>query len=203
MTCTAHRVEQWGARHLADHEAIADAGGTAKLRGKGVTSPGPLAGLMTLELTQIDADFVKAWLGKEAAKRATRADLAFRLFRAFVAWCETVPEYKAIVSPNAFDTRIAKDVLPRKSVKQDCLQREQLKAWFAAVRAIENPTVAAYLQILLLTGARRRSLADLRCCAGCLAGVAGQGVMLDELALSGVHGEGRMRYSQLSHRNIG
>jgi integrase len=42
------------------------------------------------------------------------------------------------------------------------LSREQLPAWFAAVRQIGNPVASAYLQILLLTGARRRELSELR-----------------------------------------
>ncbi|MFO1380562.1 MAG: tyrosine-type recombinase/integrase [Chitinivorax sp.] len=40
--------------------------------------------------------------------------------------------------------------------------REQLPGWFAAVRQISNPVIAAYLQGLLLTGARREELAGLR-----------------------------------------
>ena len=46
--------------------------------------------------------------------------------------------------------------------KNDYIQREQLKAWFAHVRQIQNPTIAAYLQCLLLTGARREELAELK-----------------------------------------
>jgi len=56
---------------------------------------------------------------------------------------------------------MARDELPKKSAKDDCLQREQLPAWFAAVRQIQNPVIAAYLQTLLLTGARREELAGL------------------------------------------
>jgi integrase len=51
--------------------------------------------------------------------------------------------------------------LPKKQAKRDVLQREQLAAWFAAVRRLDNPVVSAYLQILLLTGARREELAGL------------------------------------------
>ena len=39
-------------------------------------------------------------------------------------------------------------------VKQDALLREQLPVWFTAVQQIGNQTISAYLQILLLTGAR-------------------------------------------------
>lgn len=48
------------------------------------------------------------------------------------------------------------------SGSEGCLQREQLPLWFAAVRQINNPVIAAYLQGLLLTGARREELAGLR-----------------------------------------
>jgi hypothetical protein len=57
---------------------------------------------------------------------------------------------------------MARDELPKKSAKDDCLQREQLPAWFAAVRQIQNPVIAAYLQTALLTGARREEVAGLQ-----------------------------------------
>ncbi len=44
----------------------------------------------------------------------------------------------------------------------DCLQKEQLKIWFSAVRSLNNPIASAYLQVLLLTGARREEIASLR-----------------------------------------
>jgi integrase len=54
---------------------------------------------------------------------------------------------------------MSKENLPKQKAKTDCLQREQVPAWFAAVRKIKNPTIANYLQALLLTGARREELA--------------------------------------------
>jgi integrase len=47
-------------------------------------------------------------------------------------------------------------------LKHDLLQREQLAAWFREVRKIGNPVIAAYLQTLLLIGARREEVAALR-----------------------------------------
>lgn len=44
----------------------------------------------------------------------------------------------------------------------DCLQKEQLKSWFMAVRQLNNPVASAYLQVLLLTGARREEISSLR-----------------------------------------
>lgn len=56
---------------------------------------------------------------------------------------------------------MARQNLPKKQAKRDVLQREQLEAWFAAVRGLDNPVISAYLQTLLLTGARREELAGL------------------------------------------
>lgn len=42
------------------------------------------------------------------------------------------------------------------------MRRAQIKPWFEAVRKINNPVISAYLQGLLLTGARRNELATLR-----------------------------------------
>jgi integrase len=53
--------------------------------------------------------------------------------------------------------------LPAKNAKSsDCLQREQLPLWFESVRELANPVQSAYLQSLLLTGARRRELGSLK-----------------------------------------
>lgn len=49
-----------------------------------------------------------------------------------------------------------------KPKQNDHLQREQLANWFTYVRQIQNPVIGAYLQCLLLTGARREELAELK-----------------------------------------
>jgi hypothetical protein len=67
-----------------------------------------------------------------------------------------------IGDPRTWTRSAARDELPKKSAKIDCLQREQLPAWFTAVRQIQNPVIAAYLQTALLTGARRDEVAGIR-----------------------------------------
>jgi integrase len=62
------------------------------------------------------------------------------------------------VDVNVCGRRIARE-LPRSRPKTGSLQREQLATWFAAVKKLSNPVIANYLQILLLTGARREELA--------------------------------------------
>ena len=42
------------------------------------------------------------------------------------------------------------------------MQKSQLATWFSAVRGLSNPVISAYLQGLILTGARREELAELR-----------------------------------------
>lgn len=161
------RRPQWSARYLADHEAVCTEGGTPRTRGRrpgesDTKQPGALRPLLLLPLNQIDADRVREWLRGEAARRPTHAAMVFRLLRAFINWCSDRPEYRDQVHTNACAARLAKDELPKKKAKDDCLQREQLPAWFTAVKQLGNPVVSAYLQALLLTGARREEMAWVR-----------------------------------------
>lgn len=156
------RRHKWSERHLADHHNLAHAGGD-KVEGRNrVSEAGALAVLMPLRLAEIDAERVKTWLRDETVRRSTQAALAFRLLRAFLNWCSDTPDYRGIAGVDACQARIAKDILPKKVAKTDCLQQEQLSAWFAAVRAIGNPVISAYLQTLLLIGSRREELAWLK-----------------------------------------
>ncbi len=154
--------DKWGVRHFADHMKLAHRGGEQRLRGQGVTQPGVLAGLLDLKLVEITAERLEQWLKGEARLRSTQAALGLRLFRAFLNWCDVKPAYRGLIEANIKTSRVARNVLPKRAAKSDCLQREQLASWFTEVRAISNPTISAYLQILLLTGARREELANLQ-----------------------------------------
>lgn len=153
---------RWSERHYADHERLAQAGGEPKKRGKGVTVAGPMAALMSLKLSNLTADTVAAWLETESQTRPTNAEQSYRKLRAFIRWCNDKPIYTGLVPSNAYASRAVRAAVPRTNAKGDCLQREQLPAWFAAVRQIRNPVISAYLQALLLTGARREEMAGLR-----------------------------------------
>lgn len=157
------RKHKWSPRHLLDHEHVTNAGGQPRKRGAGMTEPGPLAALMGLQMTDLTAPRIEAWLKVETTKRPTYAALAYRLLRAFVRWSAGHPDYAAVTNLDAVGTRIAKDHVPSVRAKEgDCLQREQLKPWFDAVRKIGNPVISAYLQGLLLTGSRREELAGVK-----------------------------------------
>ena len=161
------RRPKWGAHMIHDHERVSRAGGAAYTRGPRTTAddtkqPGILRPLLALPLDQLDGERVRAWLVEEAARRPTHAALAFRLLRGFLNWCASRPEYADLISADACAARSVRDEIPKKRVKDDCLQREQLQAWFEKVRAIPNPVIATFLQTSLLVGARREEVAGLR-----------------------------------------
>ena len=160
------RRQHWGERHFQDHEKLAHAGGEAAkrgTRGRGVTIAGPLYPLMAMRLQDLTAPVIEAWASEQAKTRPTPARLSWRLLRAFLAWCTEHPAFSAVVpAQNPAKTRRTREALGKAGVKQDALLREQLRAWFAAVLNIGNPAISAYLQTLLLTGARPGEVLELR-----------------------------------------
>jgi len=159
----AHHERRWGARHMADHINLSQAGGEKKKRGKGETVQGVLHPLLQLRMKDITADVLTAWQAKEAETRANNARQGFEMFRAFWRWCASRTEYAGTIDTAAVEDRDVRAEVPtRKSKRFDVLQRAHLPAWFAAVRGLGNPVISAYLQGLLLTGARREELAGLK-----------------------------------------
>ena len=160
------RRPHWGERHHADHVKLVQAGGEVSkrgTRGRGVTVAGPLHPLMGLALRDLTAPVIEAWAAREAQTRPTSARLAWRCLKAFLSWCAEQPEYAPVLpSVNPAKTKKAREALGKAGVKQDALLKEQLPAWFAAVQQIQNPIAAAYLQVLVLTGARPGEVLGLR-----------------------------------------
>ena len=158
----AARKPLWSELHIRDHEKIMQPGGKPRARSKKLTEPGSLASLAEIRLVDLTPELVTEWARAEAVIRPTRARLALRLLRAFLSWCGRHPTYKTIVTSNPAQNNDARESLGKAKVKHDVLQREQLVAWFKAVKQIQNPIISAYLQTLLLTGARREEIASLR-----------------------------------------
>lgn len=161
------RRPAWGDRHSKMHELLAAPGGVKKKRGKGLTKPGPLRALMPLRLEEITSERVSSWLTLESKKRPTNAAQSYRLLRTFVQWCsdyekDGVRPYRGIVPADACSSNSVRKAVPGSNVKKDVLELGQLAAWFAAVQGLNNRTISAYLQVLLLTGARRNELARLK-----------------------------------------
>lgn len=156
------RKPYWSERHYHDHVVDMQAGGEQRKRSPKLTEPGPLAPLATTRLIDLTPERVEAWAKEQAAKRPTRARLSLRLLKVFLFWCANHASYKNIVVTNAAQSKAARESLGKAKPKNDVLQREQLPAWFTAIRRMQNRVIGAYLQTLLLTGARRNELAALR-----------------------------------------
>jgi integrase len=161
----SNRKHQWGDRHLYDHEDMVRKGGGLITRGlrkdqSNIKKAGILREVLSLPLNKITREVVLAWVKREVKDRPSRARIALSALKAFITWCGDNPKYKAVVNLDACD-RVSRE-LPPKKAKTDCLQREQLGVWFDAVKKISNPVISAYLQILLLTGARRNELSTLK-----------------------------------------
>ncbi|QHE76144.1 tyrosine-type recombinase/integrase [Hydrogenophaga sp. PBL-H3] len=154
----AERRPHWGELHLRDHLIKASPGGEpSKRRGQTdrKTQPGPLAALMPMRLSSLDSTAIESWAAAEGKTRPSSARLAWRLLSVFLRWCAEQQQYAGIVpTQNPAKSRKAREALGKAGVKSDVLTREQLSAWFGQVRQIQNPCIAAYLQMLLLTGAR-------------------------------------------------
>ncbi len=160
------RRPHWGDLHYRDHIDKSKAGGLPSGRrggGKQLTKPGPLAELMPLALKDLNQATIEAWAVKEGKSRASSARLAWRLLTVFLTWCAEQPAYRGLLPPkNPAKTKKAREALGKPGSKSDVLQREQLAAWFTAVKQLPNPVIAACLQLMLLTGARPGEVLSLR-----------------------------------------
>lgn len=156
------KAAKWSERNYLDHVRYADVGGTPRKRGGGVMDPGPLASLRPLKLTELTGERIAQWLDCHKTERPTMAALCFRMLRAFLRWTARRAEYRGLVPAESYLDDAVKDALPKAKVKTDALQREQLAPWFKAVRSMPNRVISAYLQGVLITGARREELAGLK-----------------------------------------
>lgn len=156
------RKPYWGSRHYDDHVDAMQTGGVQRTRSHKLTEPGTLVSLAAVRLVDLTTVRVAEWAKVEGEKRPGRARLANRLLTVFLTWCAEYPAYRDIVEGNPAKNKSIREMLGRPQRKNDALQREQLQVWFAAVKQIENPVLTAYLQTLLLTGARTNELTALR-----------------------------------------
>jgi integrase len=159
----AERRPHWGERNYADHLNMTHEGGKARKRLAGVaTKPGPLAPIMAMRLVDLDAKAVETWAIEEAKTRPARVRLALRLLKAFLRWAAAESDLSDKVEPAAASAKKAREAAGKAKPKDDVLERGQLSAWFGAVIGIPNAVTAAYVQTLLLTGARPGEVLALR-----------------------------------------
>lgn len=157
------RRPYWRPLTYRDHAKIIAQGGQPRANRRGVkTVPGALAALAGMRLAALDSDVIQAWAAKEAKTRPSQTRLALRMLKAFLRWASLERDLKGKVDPTAADGKKLREVAGKPGVRKDYLQREQLATWFEHVRQIPNPVISAYLQCLLLTGARREEMARLK-----------------------------------------
>lgn len=160
---SAKTKRSYSTRYVSDHINLSSRGGENKKRGQGPTSAGPLASFLDQPLSELTPDNIAAWLSTERQNRPTVTAHAYRLLRAFIKWLNYQKKYQGIITDDfAQDHNVRKMVPVSASKAGDCLQKEQLKNWFKSVRQLDNSVASAYLQVLLLTGARREEIASLR-----------------------------------------
>jgi integrase len=156
------RRNAWKPRYVSDLHKAASLGGEPKKRGKGVTKPGHLASLMPLSLASIDQDVIREWYSYEASTAPIQAARAVAMFSGFLGWCATKKDLRSLVNRDAARASELGDVLPGVNKRRDALEIDQLAAWFIGTDKLQSRTARAYLQALVLTGARREELAGLR-----------------------------------------
>ncbi|HMH29041.1 MAG TPA: integrase family protein [Steroidobacteraceae bacterium] len=159
------RANRWGTKYRAQHAALSQLGGEPKKKGGGpkLTKPGVLAPLMQVRLKDMTATILTALIKDEVLRRRGMAREAFLLFRTFWRWCAKREEYKFIIDAMIINDEDLRAEVPKKKNKRfDVLERSHLRPWFAAVRKLENPVLRAFLQTLILTGARLDEMASLQ-----------------------------------------
>lgn len=161
------RSPKWGDHYRRTHTLAVIEGGKPITRGRkksqgDKTLPGMMYPLLSVRLADLDVKRVKAWLAECNARGPTQAALMFRVLRAFLNWCGEHDQYAKVIHADACSPREVREDVQSAKARAGAIQREQLPLWFDAVRKAGNPVMAAYLQTVLLTGARRGELLALK-----------------------------------------
>ena len=159
---SAKTKRPYSPRYLADHIRLSDRGGNVRKVGGGLTIAAPLAFFLDLPLSEISPVLITEWLTRERQTRPTVTANAYRILRTFLKWVNDHKLYQGIIPSDITQDRNVRKMVPVSASKaDDCLQKEQLEGWFAEVKRLSNPVISTYLQVLLLTGARREEIASL------------------------------------------
>lgn len=122
-----------------------------------------MADWLNMAVTKIDAAMVMVRYKKIATSSSgtAQATSAMRALRSIFNFA--VPTYgKEVIAENPVLSLTAKRAWIRDKAKTDHLREHEVKAFVLALRALENPVMAAYLEFILLTGARRSEAALLK-----------------------------------------
>ena len=157
----------WGDKHKEHLKHFLQKGGELIKRGRmpnksNKKRAGILYPLMKEKLSDLNEDIISSWLREQSLTAPTSTAKAYSVLRAFINWCTEKNKYKTIIKSDVLKSSVVKNnLITPKSKKNDCLRKAQLAPWFKEVRNISNPIISAYLQCLVLTGARRNELTTL------------------------------------------
>ncbi len=155
------RKDAWKPGYRASLDVMAAPGGVSKKRGQGLTRPGPIYPLMALALGDVTEDALQLWFEREAKAGRHQAARALMMFRGFLRWCASRPEYRKLIDRDAGKAPAILENLPSNTKRTDAIEAAQLPGWWQGVEQLNNRTASAYLKALVLTGARKEELAGL------------------------------------------
>jgi integrase len=114
-------------------------------------------------LTKIDAGMVSARYRDIASSSSGKAQASsvMRFLRSLMNFAQATYG-KTVLPENPVAVLTARREWLRDNVKTDHLRSHEIKPFLQAVRTLPNPTMAAYIEFLLLTGARRREGSQLK-----------------------------------------
>jgi len=157
------RQPYWGKRHHWDHLQLCKEASVLKKGSKRKSVEGPIHPMMQMRLVDISTPYLETWAKQQAKTRPTSARLSWRCLKAFFNWCLEDEKYSRLLNnSNPAKSNKIREYLGKPKAKKDVLLKEQLPFWFDAVRKIPNPVVSAYIQILLLTGARPGEVLEMK-----------------------------------------
>jgi integrase len=155
------RKDAWKPGYRASLDVMAAPGGVKKVRGQGLTRPGPIFPLMALALGDVTEDALQIWFEREALAGKHQAARALMMFRGFLRWCAARPEYRKLIDRDAGKAPAILENLPSNTKRTDAIEAAQLPGWWQGVEQLNNRTASVYLKALVLTGARKEELAGL------------------------------------------
>lgn len=133
------RREAWKPRYRLDLERMAAVGGVKKVRGIGLTRPGPLHPLMALPLASVTEEVLLDWYQSEAESGKHQAARALMMFRGFLRWCASRLEYRQMTDREAGRAPAILDALPSNTKRTDALEAAQVPDWWTAVEELGKP----------------------------------------------------------------
>jgi integrase len=117
---------------------------------------------MAHRLIDVTPDLTREWFTTQSKRSPVQAVRALTMLAGLLRWCATRREWRSMVNRDAARAAELADLLPPKVRRTDSIELAQLKPWFAGTDKLRSRMARAYLQALLLTGARREEMAALK-----------------------------------------